>query len=93
MGRLTCAVTVFACCWLGQASGATIDEAMQEEARDLLARVGHKSKLDENRFIALALELAGVCPATIAADFEDKARKDRKQTIDALIARVGRASC
>ena len=58
-----------------------------QEARDLLARVG-KSKPDENRFIALALNLAGGCPATIDAEVNSKARQERKLTIDALIPAV-----
>ena len=59
MGRFACTGMLLACCWLGQARGATSDEAMQE-ARELLTRIGPKAKLDENRFIALALDLAGV---------------------------------
>ena len=87
MGRFICAGTWFACCWLGQAHAATIDESMRE-ARELLAGHDVGAKPDENRFVALALNLARGCPATIDAEVDGKARKERKQTIAALIAAV-----
>ena len=74
-------------CWIAQAHATPLDETMQE-ARSLLARIGPDSKLEEDRFIALAFKLAGGCPATLDGDPDTPTRKARKRTIDALIGVV-----
>jgi len=102
MLRLACTWTVVACCWLGQAHGATQAEpdtatttttidASVREAWQAIARIGPKVKLDEDRFLALALKLAGGCPATIDAEPNNETRKERKQAIHGLIAAVAEA--
>jgi hypothetical protein len=58
------------------------------EARDLVAQQTGQRSIDEDRAVALAVHLAGGCPATIDGDLDTQVRKERKQMIDKLIAAV-----
>jgi hypothetical protein len=85
--RFVGAGALLLCAWLGQARAATIDEALQE-AGALLARQGPDANIEEDRFVALALQLAGGCPARIDGEPDSQPRQERKQIIAALIAAV-----
>jgi HEAT repeat protein len=85
--RYACLGGLVWCCWLGQAHGATVEQALRE-ARAVLPRVGPPAGRDNDRLIALALEVGGGCPATVATEREKAARDQRQQTIDALVAAV-----
>jgi hypothetical protein len=90
VGRFVCTGALLSCCWLGQARAASLDAAMAE-ARDFLAQQTGQGGVDEDRAIALAVHVAGGCPATIDGEVNTKARQDRKQTIDRLITAVAEA--
>jgi hypothetical protein len=62
----------------------TVDEAAREARASLAAGAAQ----DEDRFIALAVTLAGGCPATIAGEQESKAKQERKQLIHSLVGAV-----
>jgi hypothetical protein len=85
--NLLCAGAFMGLCAHGQASGATVEEAMVE-ARSLVGQGSSAVKTQEDRFIGLALDVAGGCPATVAGDTDATSRNERKRIIDALVSAV-----
>jgi hypothetical protein len=85
--RFACVGALIASGWWGQVHGAGSDGSLHE-ARSLLAHANSAGKLEEDRLIALAVEIAGGCPATVDAELDATLRTERKQTIAALIDSV-----